>query len=41
MTLIVWTNLPISLGDQQQTANALWVRVLDHIYKVSPLETSP
>jgi D-alanyl-D-alanine carboxypeptidase len=41
MTLIVWTNLPVSLGDQQQTANTLWVRVLDHIYKVSPLETSP
>jgi D-alanyl-D-alanine carboxypeptidase len=41
MTLIVWTNLPVSIGDQQQTANTLWVRVLDHIYKVTPLETSP
>lgn len=36
MTLIVWTNLPVSL-DGQQTANTLWVKVLDHIYKVSPL----
>jgi D-alanyl-D-alanine carboxypeptidase len=36
MTLIVWTNLPVSL-DEQQTANTLWVKVLDHIYKVSPL----
>jgi D-alanyl-D-alanine carboxypeptidase len=35
-TLIVWTNLTVSL-DEQQTANALWVKVLDHIYKVSPL----
>jgi D-alanyl-D-alanine carboxypeptidase len=40
MTLIVWTNLPVSLDDQQ-TANTLWVRVLDHIYKVSPLPPSP
>ena len=36
MTLIVWTNLPVSLDDQQ-TANTLWVKVIDHIYKVSPL----
>ena len=36
MTLIVWTNLTVSL-DGQQTANTLWVKVLDHIYKVSPL----
>jgi D-alanyl-D-alanine carboxypeptidase len=36
MTLIVWTNLTVSLDDQQ-TANTLWVKVLDHIYKVSPL----
>jgi D-alanyl-D-alanine carboxypeptidase len=42
MTLIVWTNMPVSVdADQQQTANTLWVRVLDQIYKVSPLETSP
>jgi len=36
VTLIVWTNLTVSL-DGQQTANTLWVKVLDHIYKVSPL----
>ena len=36
LTLIVWTNLPVSL-DGQQTANTLWVKVLDQIYKVSPL----
>jgi D-alanyl-D-alanine carboxypeptidase len=36
MTLIVWTNLPVSL-DGQQTANTLWVKVLDQIYKLSPL----
>ncbi len=40
MTLIVWTNLTVSLDDQQ-TANTLWVKVLDHIYKVSPLLPSP
>ena len=36
MTLIVWTNLAVSL-DNQQTANTLWVKVLDQIYQVSPL----
>jgi CubicO group peptidase (beta-lactamase class C family) len=36
MTLIVWTNLTVSLDDQQ-TANTLWVKVLDQIYVVSPL----
>ncbi len=36
MRLIVWTNLTVSL-DGQQTANTLWVKVLDQIYKVSPL----
>jgi D-alanyl-D-alanine carboxypeptidase len=36
MTLIVWTNLTVSL-DGQQTANTLWVNMLDHVYKVSPL----
>ena len=42
MTLIVWTNMHVSVdAAQQQTANTLWVRVLDQIYKVSPLETSP
>jgi D-alanyl-D-alanine carboxypeptidase len=40
MILIVWTNLPVSL-DGQQTANTLWAKVLDHIYKVSPLAPSP
>jgi len=40
MTLIVWTNLTVSLDDQQ-TANTLWVKVLDQIYKVSPLPPSP
>jgi D-alanyl-D-alanine carboxypeptidase len=40
MTLIVWTNLTISLDDQQ-TANTLWVKMLDQIYKVSPLAPSP
>jgi len=40
MTLIVWTNLPVSL-DGQQTANTLFVKVLDHIYKVSPLAPAP
>ena len=40
MTLIVWTNLTVSLDDKQ-TANTLWVKVLDHIYKVSPLPPSP
>jgi len=40
VTLIIWTNLTISL-DGQQTANTLWVKVLDHIYKVSPLAPSP
>jgi len=39
MTLIVWTNLPVSL-DNQQTSNTLWVKVLDQIYKVSPLSPS-
>jgi D-alanyl-D-alanine carboxypeptidase len=36
LTLILWTNLTVSL-DKQQTANTLWVKVLDHIYVVSPL----
>jgi D-alanyl-D-alanine carboxypeptidase len=40
MTLIVWTNLTVSLDDQQ-IANTLWVKVLDHIYVVSPLPPSP
>jgi D-alanyl-D-alanine carboxypeptidase len=40
MTLIVWTNLTVSL-DGQQTANTLWVKVLDQIYVLSPLPPSP
>ncbi len=40
LTLIVWTNLAVSL-DEQQTANALWVKVLDQIYAVSPLAPAP
>lgn len=39
MTLIVWTNLAVSL-DGQQTANTIFVKVLDQIYKVSPLAPS-
>lgn len=36
MTLVVWTNLTVSLDDKA-TANALAVDVLDHIYVRSPL----
>src|SRR6266478_2291481 len=36
LTLIIWTNLTVSL-DGQQTANTLWVKMLDRVYKVSPL----
>jgi len=38
MTLVVWTNLAVSL-DEQQPANTLMVKVLDHIYQQSPLHT--
>ena len=42
MTLIVWTNLAVSLDEKlQQTANTLWVNVLDQIYVVSPLQPLP
>src|SRR5262249_44156647 len=42
MTLIVWTNLTVAVDDQlTQPANTLWVKVLDHIYKVSPLQPPP
>jgi len=42
MTLIVWTNLAVSLDEQlQQTANTLWVNVLDQIFVVSPLQPPP
>jgi CubicO group peptidase (beta-lactamase class C family) len=40
LTLIVWTNLTVSL-DKQQTANTLWVKVLDYIYVLSPLAPTP
>jgi D-alanyl-D-alanine carboxypeptidase len=40
MTLVVWTNLPVSL-DEKPTANALMLKVLDQIYSVSPLPASP
>jgi D-alanyl-D-alanine carboxypeptidase len=36
VTLVVWTNLTVSL-DEQPTANALMLKVLDRIYVVSPL----
>jgi D-alanyl-D-alanine carboxypeptidase len=36
VTLVVWTNLTVSL-DENQTANALMLKVLDQIYVVSPL----
>ena len=40
LTLIMWSNLTVSL-DGQQTANNLFVKMLDHIYVVSPLAPSP
>jgi D-alanyl-D-alanine carboxypeptidase len=36
VTLVVWTNLTVSL-DEQPTANVLMLKVLDQIYAVSPL----
>jgi D-alanyl-D-alanine carboxypeptidase len=36
LTLIIWTNLTVSL-DGQQTANTLFVKMLDQVYVVSPL----
>ena len=40
-SLDLWiSNLAVSLDDQQ-TANTLWVNVLDQIYKVSPLAPPP
>ena len=36
MTLVVWTNMAVSL-DGQQPANTLMVDVLDQIYELSPL----
>ena len=40
LTLIIWTNLTVSL-DGQQTANTLFVKMLDQIYVLSPLSPSP
>jgi D-alanyl-D-alanine carboxypeptidase len=40
VTLVVWTNLTVSL-DEQPTANALMLKVLDQIYVLSPLPPSP
>jgi D-alanyl-D-alanine carboxypeptidase len=36
VTLVVWTNLTVSL-DEIPTANTLMLKVLDQIYAVSPL----
>jgi hypothetical protein len=40
LTLIIWANLTVSL-DSQQTASTLVVKMLDHVYVVSPLSASP
>ncbi len=40
VTLVVWTNLTVSL-DEQPTANALMLKVLDQIYVLSPLPPPP
>jgi D-alanyl-D-alanine carboxypeptidase len=40
MTLVVWTNLTVSL-DEKPTANALMLKVLDQIYVESPLAPQP
>jgi D-alanyl-D-alanine carboxypeptidase len=37
VTLIVWTNLTLSL-DGQHTANTIMLKMLDRIYAVSPLQ---
>ena len=37
VTLVVWTNLTLSL-DGQHTANSIMVKILDQIYAVSPLQ---
>jgi len=39
VTLIVWTNLTISL-DGRPTANSIMLKMLDRIYMVSPLQQS-
>jgi len=40
VTLVVWTNLTVSLDDSP-TANALIMKVLDQIYMVSPVPPPP
>jgi D-alanyl-D-alanine carboxypeptidase len=40
VTLIVWTNLTVSL-DENPTANALMLKVLDQIYTESPFSPAP
>lgn len=40
VTLIVWTNLTVDL-EERQTANVLMLKVLDQIYVVSPLASTP
>jgi len=37
VTLIVWTNLTVSL-EGQPTANTIMLKMLDQIYAVSPLQ---
>ena len=36
MTLVVWTNLTVSL-DGKPTANSIMLKVLDQVYVESPL----
>ncbi|MFL5258858.1 MAG: serine hydrolase domain-containing protein [Hyphomicrobiales bacterium] len=40
VTLVVWTNLTLSL-DGQHTANSIMLKILDQIYTVSPLRQVP
>jgi D-alanyl-D-alanine carboxypeptidase len=37
VTLVIWTNLTLAL-DAKPTANTLMLKILDHIYTVSPLQ---
>jgi D-alanyl-D-alanine carboxypeptidase len=40
VTLIIWTSLTISL-DGKPTANTIMLKILDQIYRVSPLSSTP
>ena len=40
VTLVVWTNLTVDVEKEQQTANALMLKILDQIYVQSPLTLS-